>query len=90
MMDATDPDLIQQIADAARSVNGVLGVHDVRARWVGRELIAVLHIDCPPQATLAQAHDIAQAVEHEVAHKVPAVRLDVHMDPGTGAHRHSP
>jgi cation diffusion facilitator family transporter len=90
MMDATDPDLIQQISDAARSVKGVLGVHDVRARWVGRELVAVLHIDCPPEATLALAHDIAQQVEHEVSLKVPAVRLDVHMDPGTGAHRHSP
>jgi len=48
----------------------------------------VLHIDCPPQATLAEAHDIAQAVEHEVEHQVPAVRLDVHMDPGTATHHH--
>ena len=90
MMDAVDPELIQQITAAALSVNGVLGVHDVRARWVGRELVAVLHVDCPPDSTLRQAHDIVRAVEHEVEHHVPAVRLDVHMDPGTEAHRHSP
>jgi cation diffusion facilitator family transporter len=90
MMDAIDPQLIEQITSAASSVKGVLGVHDVRARWVGRELVAVLHIDCPPNATLAQAHDIAQAVEKQVLAKVPAVHLDVHMDPGTGAHSHSP
>jgi len=90
MMDAVDPQLIEQITGAAASVTGVLGVHDVRARWVGRELVAVLHIDCPPNATLAQAHNLAQAVEREVTKKVPAVHLDVHMDAGTGAHSHSP
>jgi len=90
MMDAVDPDVIAQISAAAKSIKGVLGVHDVRARWVGRELVAVLHIDCPPDATLAQAHDIAQAVAHEVEHRVPAVQVDVHMDPCTGSHSHSP
>jgi cation diffusion facilitator family transporter len=89
MMDAIDPQLIEQITSAAGSVNGVLGVHDVRARWVGRELVAVVHIDCASDATLAQAHDLAQAVEKEVRQRVPAVHLDVHMDPGTGAHSHA-
>src|SRR4029077_16183653 len=70
MMDAVDPEGIEQITKAATSVNGVRGVHAVRARWVSRELVAVLHVDCPPDATLAQAHDIAQAVEHEVEHQV--------------------
>jgi len=81
MMDAVDPQVIDQISSAARSVKGVLGVHDVRARWVGRELVAVLHVEVAADATLAQAHDVAMAVEHEVEHQVPAVRLDVHMDP---------
>ena len=86
MMDAVDPDVIEQITGAAGRVNGVLGVHDVRARWVGRELVAVMHIDCAHDLSLVQAHDIAEAVRKEVEHRLPAVRLDVHMDPGTGAH----
>jgi cation diffusion facilitator family transporter len=90
MMDAVDPDVIDQITTAARSVKGVFGVHDVRARWVGRQLVAVMHVDCASDATLVQAHDIAEAVQHEVEHQVPAVHMDVHMDPGTGAHAHSP
>ncbi len=89
MMDAVDPKMIEQISTAATSVKGVLGVHDVRARWVGRELIAVLHVEMAASATLAQAHDIAMAVEHEVEHRVPAVRLDVHMDPGDGSNTRS-
>lgn len=85
MMDAVDPDVIEQISTAATSVKGVLGVHEVRARWVGRELIAVLHIEMAANATLQEAHDLAVEVEHEVEHRVPAVRLDVHMDPGAGS-----
>ena len=90
MMDAVDPQLIEQITTAAARVNGVLGVHDVRARWVGRELVAVVHIDCPPDSTLQKAHDMAEAVEQAVHQRVPAIHLDVHMDPGTGQHSHSP
>ena len=90
MMDAVDPQVIEQITTAAAGVKGVLGVHDVRARWVGRELVAVLHIDCPPDSTLQKAHDTAQAVELAVHQKLPAIRLDVHMDPGTGRHSDSP
>ncbi len=85
MMDAVDPGVIEQISAAALSVKGVVGVHDVRARWVGRELIGVLHVECSGELTVAQAHDIAIAVEHEVEHRVPAVRLDVHMDPATSS-----
>jgi cation diffusion facilitator family transporter len=81
MMDAVDPQVIDQISSAAAGVKGVMGVHDIRARWVGRELIAVLHVEMAADATLAEAHDIAMAVEHEIEHQVPAVRLDVHMDP---------
>jgi cation diffusion facilitator family transporter len=89
MMDAVDPKLIDGLTEAASRVDGVLGVHDVRARWVGRELVAVIHIDCAPESTLTQAHDLAMAVEHEVGHELPSVRLDIHMDPGTGEHEHA-
>jgi cation diffusion facilitator family transporter len=85
MMDAVDPEVIEQITSAASGVKGVLGVHDVRARWVGRELVAVMHIDCAPNASLMQAHDIAEAVRKEVEHRLPAVHLDVHMDPGAAS-----
>jgi cation diffusion facilitator family transporter len=85
IMDAVDPNLIAEISAAARSVRGVLDVHDVRARWVGRELVAVVHVDCDPAANLKQAHDIAVAVDREITNKVPTVRLDVKVDPGTGS-----
>ena len=88
MMDAVDPKLIEQLEHAAEHVEGVLGVHDVRARWVGRELVAVMHIDCDPEATLSHAHELSQKVEHEVKHHLPSARVDIHMDPGTDPHEH--
>jgi cation diffusion facilitator family transporter len=88
MMDAVDPALIDEISGAASNVPGVLGVHDVRARWVGRELVAVMHIDCDERSSLKDAHSVAERVEHEVQHAVPAARIEVHMDPGTTPHEH--
>jgi cation diffusion facilitator family transporter len=88
MMDAVDPEVMAEIEQQARSVRGVLGVHDVRARWVGREMAVVMHVDCDPALSLREAHDLALAVEHAVGHVLPAGRLDVHMDPGTGHHHH--
>lgn len=89
MMDAVDPHLIDELTEAAKRVDGVLAVHDVRARWVGRELVAVMHVDCSADASLAEAHTLAQRVEHKVAHAVPSARLDIHMDPGVEAHEHA-
>jgi cation diffusion facilitator family transporter len=88
MMDAVDPEVLAEIAEHAAAVDGVLGVHDIQARWVGRQMAVVLHVDCDPGLSLKNAHDLALRVEHEVGHAVPAGRLDVHMDPGTEHHHH--
>ena len=88
MLDAVDPAVVDEITEAARGVDGVLDVHDVRAWWVGRELWAVMHVDCDPDSTLRSAHEVVERVEHEVGHRVELGRLDVHMDPGTASHPH--
>src|SRR6266851_2137333 len=89
MMDAVDPTIVDEISSAAKSVPGVLEVHDVRVRWVGRELVAVMHVATNPKSTLEDAHTLAMRVEDAVCHEVPAARLDIHMDPGTAKHKHA-
>ncbi|MHB8613842.1 MAG: cation diffusion facilitator family transporter [Candidatus Dormibacteraceae bacterium] len=89
MMDAVDPTIVDEITNAAASVSGVLQVHDVRVRWVGRELVAVMHVAMNPKSTLEEAHSLAQRVEDSVCQEVPAARLEVHMDPGTAKHKHA-
>jgi cation diffusion facilitator family transporter len=89
MMDAVDPTIIDEITTAASSVSGVMQVHDVRVRWVGRELVAVMHVAMNPKSTLEEAHALAMRVEGAVCREVPAARLEIHMDPGTAKHKHS-
>lgn len=88
MMDAVDPAIVTEVTETAAAVPGVLAVHDVAARWVGRELWVVMHIDCDPDATLREAHDVVERVAHAVSHDISLGRLDVHMDPGTEHHHH--
>ncbi len=89
MMDAVDPTIVEEITQAAASVGGVLQVHDVRVRWVGRELVAVMHVAMDPKSTLENAHALAMRVEDAVCREVPAARLEIHMDPGTAKHKHA-
>lgn len=89
MMDAVDPTIVDEMTNAANSVDGVLAVHNVRVRWVGRELVAVMHVACDPRSTLEDAHALSIRVEGAVCHEVPAARVEIHMDPGTATHRHS-
>ena len=89
MMDAVDPSIVDELTNAAASVDGVLQVRDVRVRWVGRELVAAMHVACDPKSTLAEAHELSMRVEDAVCHEVPAARLEIHMDPGTTHHKHT-
>ena len=89
MMDAVDPTIVDEITNAAASVSGVLQVHDVRVRWVGRELVAAMHVDCDAKSTLEAAHGVAMRVEEAVRQDVPAARLEIHMDAGTAKHKHA-
>ncbi|HEV3101528.1 MAG TPA: cation diffusion facilitator family transporter [Candidatus Dormibacteraeota bacterium] len=89
MMDAVDPTIVDELTTAAKSVKGVLQVHDVRVRWVGRELVAVMHVAVDSKSTLEDAHRVAMRVEDAVCHEVPAARLEIHMDPGIKKHKHS-
>jgi cation diffusion facilitator family transporter len=89
MMDAVDPTISDELTATAKSVPGVLAVHDIRVRWVGRELVATMHVDMDPKSTLESAHAIAMRVEDAVCREVPAARLEIHMDPGTAPHTHT-
>ena len=83
LLDKVDPDTLHRIEGAARSVDRVADVHDVRARWAGRALYVLLHVSLPAEMSLEQAHEAGEEVRHAVLHELPeAVQVDVHADPG--------
>ncbi|MEW5830361.1 MAG: cation diffusion facilitator family transporter [Chloroflexota bacterium] len=82
MMDGIEPQVIEQIAHIAHDVNGVLGVHDVTARWIGHRQRAELHITVNCQIPTVASHRIGEEVRHALFHEMPALSdITVHIDP---------
>ena len=82
LMDAVEPETVGRIEQCAASIEGVAGVHDVRARWLGHELACELHVDVAGELTVIQGHDIAEDVRHALLHEFERLNdVIVHVDP---------
>ena len=82
LMDAVEPELVDQVEDVARAVPGVEALGPVRLRWVGHALEASLTITVDCDQTVGEGHAIAEEVRHALLHGVR--RLDtalIHVDP---------
>jgi hypothetical protein len=89
-MDAMEPEVVADIERRSLAVNGVHGVHSVRARWLGHQIRAELEVGVDGALTVAQGHAIGEDVRHALLHDVPRLaEVVVHVDPsGTdGAHQ---
>jgi divalent metal cation (Fe/Co/Zn/Cd) transporter len=69
----------------------VLGVGEVRLRWIGHRLRAECEVIVDPAATVVMAHQVAVTAEHELLHALPRLSAAlVHADPeprgGTDPH----
>jgi cation diffusion facilitator family transporter len=86
LMDAVDPDLVDQAMAAVTGVTGISGVRDLRIRWIGHTLRAEVDVTVPADLTVTEAHDLAH---HAEAHLLDQVRrltaATVHASPA-GAH----
>ncbi|WP_084718009.1 cation diffusion facilitator family transporter [Streptacidiphilus carbonis] len=81
LMDSVDPVLVDTAETALRGVDGVLGVGQVRMRWIGHALRAEADIVVDPHLTVVQAHALAVAAEHALIHAVPRLTAaTVHTD----------
>jgi cation diffusion facilitator family transporter len=82
MMDASDPELVQQIEKIAGGIEGVIDVHDVTLRWLGHRQRGKLHITVNCQLTTRDSHQIAENVRHTLFHELPALaEITIHVDP---------
>lgn len=89
VLDGTEAGNVDAIRTVAGEVDGVLAVHDVRARHAGRALLVSLHVDVDPTVTVRAGHDVAEAVRHALAHRFPALEEAlVHVDPAGHDHAH--
>jgi cation diffusion facilitator family transporter len=82
VMDAVDPSVIETIEHTARGVEGVQGVHAVRARWLGHQLEAEVHVMVDEDLPTRESHHLAEEVRHQLFHLLPRLHtITVHVDP---------
>jgi cation diffusion facilitator family transporter len=72
LLDGIEPRILAQVEQAPLHVEGVEGVHEARARWLGHKVHADLHVTVDRRLSVAEAHRIMDQVQHELAEHVPA------------------
>jgi cation diffusion facilitator family transporter len=65
----------------AARVDGVLGIHDLKARRAGDGMLVDIHIDVQGDQTVRQGHDIAHAVRDALLKHEHVIDVLVHVDP---------
>jgi cation diffusion facilitator family transporter len=82
LMDAVDPELVEQATNAAGAAEGVQRVTSVRARWIGHTIHAEALIVADARISLEEAHAVAERARHAMLHAVPKLTsVTVHVDP---------
>lgn len=82
LMDAVEPELVEQVETVAASVPQVQSVDRLRVRWLGHVLEASMAITVDCDMTVTQGHRVSEEVRHRLLHKVR--RLDtvvIHVNP---------
>ncbi|MCW2776648.1 MAG: cation diffusion facilitator family transporter [Frankiales bacterium] len=88
LMDAVDEPLLAHVEQVLRDTPGVLGLGDVRARWIGHDLRAECEVVVGGALSLVEGHRIAEEAMHRLVHQVPRLTSAlVHADPD-GEHTH--
>jgi cation diffusion facilitator family transporter len=84
---APDNEKLDDISSLAKSIDGVIGVHDVRARYYADQLYVEMHVVVDGDLTVRQGHKIAVEVRRRLREDKDIV-MDaiVHIDPHDDPH----
>lgn len=77
-------EIVERISAAATSHPEVVGIHKLRARYLGAQIIADLHILVDPGLTVKEGHSIASEVEEAINRELDNIYdVTVHVEPAT-------
>ena len=85
LLDRVPDSVSGQIHEEISKMDGVEYFHDLKVRSSGADIFVEVNIHVPPGMTTEQAHQIATAVEKQLAQKIPRTYVHVHVEPE--AHR---
>jgi cation diffusion facilitator family transporter len=91
LLDGVDPEVIEEVKHAAKHVQGVEDIAEVRVRWIGHRLLAEVNLAVRDDLTVEQGHQIAQQVRHQLLHHLKYLsNATIHIDPmsASGEHHH--
>jgi len=79
---APDEEFVRKVETAAKSVNGVLGVHDLKAEYVGPDLVHVdFHIEVAKGTPIEEADRMSHEVDEKVSRETGCQHCVIHVDP---------
>jgi cation diffusion facilitator family transporter len=82
LIDGVDPEIPEEIYHAARHVEGVNEITDVKVRWVGHRLHAEVNITVNSLISVEKGHEIAKEFQHELLHHFKYLSdATIHVDP---------
>ena len=88
LMDAVDEELLEHVEQVLRDTPGVIGLGEVRVRWIGHDLRAECEVVVAGDLTLVEGHRLCEDAMHRLVHQVPRLTgALVHPDP-LGEHEH--
>jgi cation diffusion facilitator family transporter len=70
LIDGIEPEILAQIEHAPTHIDGVLGVSDVRARWLGHRVHSDIAIDVDSSLSMQEADAISRKVEQSLRNHV--------------------
>ncbi len=79
---APDKQFIEKVESTAKSVKGVLGVHDLKAEYVGPNVVHTgFHIEVAKGTPIEEADKIAEEVKEKVSRETGCKHCIIHVDP---------
>jgi len=75
-------EFMEKIESIAKSVKGVLGIHDLKAEYVGPDMVHTgFHIEVAKGTTIEEADRIAEEVQEKVSLETGCKHCVIHIDP---------
>jgi cation diffusion facilitator family transporter len=81
MGEAPPPELLTLIMEKAQAIEGVIGLNDVFAHYVGTAIEVELHIDVDRRISIEEAHGIGEKVQRTIEDMEEISRAFIHIDP---------
>jgi len=79
---APNRDFMEKVESTAKSVKGVLGVHDLKAEYIGPNVVHTgFHIEVAKGTPIEEADRIAEEVKKRVSRETGCQHCVIHVDP---------